>query len=155
MCVCLGGCGAPHKDISSKQALRFKLKKKKKEHFKITSVERCRCRQTLPFALYLSRSLSLHLPPADSAAENSDCTVVRHRAALTGRYNKASLFPRERGREVERHADRNKGVWGGGSFHLHHYLLKRHYWAKEKTTVGKQAGRPVSGITDLTCPSER
>lgn len=59
---------------------------------------------SLSASLAHSLSLSLHLPHAGSAAENSDCTVVRHRATLTRRYNKASLFPR--GREVERHADR-------------------------------------------------
>lgn len=47
----------------------------------------------------------------------------------------------------------SKGGWGGGSFHLHHYLLKRHYQAKEKTSVGKQVGQSVSEMTDLTCRS--
>lgn len=33
---------------------------------------------------------------------------------------------------------------------LHHYLLKRHYQAEEKRTVGKRAGKPVSEMEDLT-----
>lgn len=41
----------------------------------------------------------------------------------------------------------------GSSFHLHHYLLKRHYRTKERRTVGKQVGRPVRGMTDMTCHS--
>lgn len=95
-----------------------------------------------PVLLPASFSLSLHLPPAGSAAENSDCTVVRRRATLTARHNKASLFPREWGRETYRQS--------GG---LHHYLLKHHYQAEEKRTVGNRAGKPVSEMEDLTCRS--
>lgn len=41
----------------------------------------------------------------------------------------------------------------GSSFHLHHYLLKRHYQAKERRTVGKQVGPTVRGMTDMKCHS--
>lgn len=67
-----------------------------------------------------SLSLSPHLPHAGSAAENSDCTVVIRRATLTGRYNKASLFPRES--EVERHIDR-RGTGSAGRGELSFTLL--------------------------------
>lgn len=66
----------------------------------------------------VSPTLSLHLPHADSAAENSDCTVVRQRVILRLRYNK-TLSPQKK-REKDRLWE---GGARGGTFHLHHYLL--------------------------------
>lgn len=62
-------------------------------------------------------------------------------------------FPRES--RKERHIEwRRMGIMGRGtSFHLYHYLLKHHFQAKERRTVGKQVGRPVKEMIDLLCRS--
>lgn len=113
--------------------------------------------ETFQFSLYLHLSLFLsHLPHAGRAAENSDCTVVRHRVTLTGRYNKASFVPqRERDRETYRTKGDKEGYgkWReAGSFHLHHYLLKRHFRPRSgglwESGQGSQGGkRNTSRVT--------
>lgn len=73
-------------------------------------------RSLLSLSLTHSPRLSLHLPHAGRAAENSDCTVVRHRTTLTRRYNKASLFPRGRAVERRAHGDRGRREMEAAAF---------------------------------------
>lgn len=121
---------APHKVICNKSVLHFKLK----QHFCVTGVE-----HTLP----VSPTLSLHLPPADSAAENSDCTVVRQRAWLGLRYNR-NLFPQK-----ERERD-----WEGEEAPFIYTITFLPPLSAREKTVGKQLGQPGPGITHLTCPPD-